>query len=187
MESFGFLDLRFYIYRCRTPPLPCTRSYSLLTIILYPRWKRAVKLRFAPFQSNPSFIVEAQLRCVIEARSENLLWRLTLSPKITRWALVLRLRWETVESASVDACASVYVLLLRSRRRSGLMSVIVAGGFTTLYSYLFPRVLCYSCWFLFVHPFFYSLSVRFSGLFSQDIEMEHALIRFYCYQQFDNT
>lgn len=118
MESFGFLDLRFYIYRCRTPPLPCTRSYSLLTIILYPRWKRAVKLRFAPFQSNPSFIVEAQLRCVIEARSENLLWRLTLSPKITRWALVLRLRWETVESASVDACASVYVLLLRSRRRS---------------------------------------------------------------------
>ena len=34
---------------------------------------------------------------------------------------------------------------------------------------------------------FYSLSVRFSGLFSQEIEMEHALIRFYCYQQFDNT
>lgn len=34
---------------------------------------------------------------------------------------------------------------------------------------------------------FYSLSVRFSGRFSQEIEMEHALIRFYCYQQFDNT
>ncbi|CDY41332.1 BnaA01g31870D [Brassica napus] len=34
---------------------------------------------------------------------------------------------------------------------------------------------------------FFILSVRFSDLFSQEIEMAHALIRFYCYQQFDNT